>query len=279
MITTNTHLTEHTIERPGCTIQYWLGGREDRPLVALLHGATMDHHMFDPQVAVLAELYRVLTWDSRGHGKSRPLYRDFSLTDSADDLVALLDHLGVERAVLVGQSMGGMIAQQVYLHHPERVQALVNLGAVNITFPYARWEIWALKLSLPLFNLWPFGHFKRTVAKSTSIKRDVQAYALAAINQLMRDEFLHIWKDVTMAVDEKGIPDHHITVPFLLTHGDQDTTGSIRRQAPKWAAYEPNAEYVVIPDAGHNANQDNPTFFNRVLLGFLQGISGNGRDE
>lgn len=264
--------TEYTLQRPGCTIHYWLGGREDRPLVALLHGATMDHHMFDQQLSALAGEYRVLTWDNRGHGKSRPLHGDFSLKDSGDDLIALLDHLGVEWAVLVGQSMGGMIGQHVYLHHPERVQALVNLGAVNITFPFARWEVLALKLSLPLFNLWPYEHFKRTVAKSTATKPDVQAYALATINQLTRDEFLNIWKAVTVAVDEKGVPGHHITCPFLLTHGDQDTTGSIRKQAPKWAAYEPNAEYVVIPDAGHNANQDNPTFFNRILLDFLQKI-------
>jgi 3-oxoadipate enol-lactonase len=263
-------LTEYTLERPGCTIHYWLGGREDRPLVALLHGATMDHRMFDSQLEALAEHYRVLSWDNRGHGASRPLTGNFHLEDCADDLVALLDHLGVEKAVLVGQSMGGMIAQHIYLRAPERVRAIVIIGSVNITFPFAKWEVWALKLSLPLFNLWPYGSFARTVAKSTAIKPEVQKYALETINQLSHEEFLTIWRAVSIAVDEKGIPDHRIRVPLLLTHGDHDNTGSIRKQAPSWAAQEPDVQYVVIPDAGHNANQDNPAFFNRVLLEFLR---------
>ena len=59
-------------------------------------------------------------------------------------------------------------------------------------------------------------------------------------------------------------------MPLLLTHGDQDATGSIRRQAPWWAAYEPDVRYVVIPDASHNANQDNRAFFNETLRAFLQ---------
>ncbi len=59
-------------------------------------------------------------------------------------------------------------------------------------------------------------------------------------------------------------------MPFLLTHGGHDGTGSIRKQAPTWAAYEPDVKYVVIPDAGHNANQDNPEFFNRALREFMK---------
>jgi 3-oxoadipate enol-lactonase len=56
----------------------------------------------------------------------------------------------------------------------------------------------------------------------------------------------------------------------LLTHGDQDRAGTIRRDAPRWAASDPLIEYIVIPEAHHNANQDNPRFFNRILLEFLE---------
>lgn len=257
------------LERPGCTIHYWLGGAADRPLVVFTHGATMDHAMFDEQVRALLPDYRVLTWDVRGHGESRPLQGDFTLADCAADLIALLDKVGVEQAVLVGQSMGGYISQYAYLYHPERVQAMVIIGATSIALPYGRMEIIALKASLPLFGIWPFGHFKRTVAKTTAIKPEIRAYALETINKLSHQEFLQIWKAVTLAIKEEGIPGHQIRVPLLLTHGDQDTTGVIRRDAPKWAAYEPDVEYVVIPHAAHNANQDNPEFFNRILLEFL----------
>ncbi|MBC8171693.1 MAG: alpha/beta hydrolase, partial [Anaerolineae bacterium] len=260
---------EHTLERSDCNIHYWLGGLGDAPLLVFLHGATMDHRMFDEQVKAFAGEYRLLVWDARGHGASRPLSSGFVLEDCADDLIALLDHLNVKKVVLVGQSMGGYIAQQVYLKYPERVQAIVIIGAINIAFPYAKWEVWTVKATLPLFNIWPYGHFARTVAKSISLKPEVQAYALATINQLTRAEFLTIWKAVTLVISEQGYPRHHIEVPLLLTHGDHDTTGSIRKQAPKWAAYEPDVEYVVIPDAGHNANQDNAPFFNASLHKFL----------
>jgi 3-oxoadipate enol-lactonase len=262
-------LSEHIIQRPGCTIHYWLGGKENAPLLAFLHGATMDHRMFDEQVKAFEDDYRILVWDERGHGASRPLSSSFVLADCADDLIAILDQIKVNKVTLVGQSMGGYIAQEVYRRYPERVAAMVIIGAVNITFAYSKAEVWTVKLSLPLLNVWPYGNFTRTVAKSISIKPDVQAYALATINQLSRAEFLTIWKAVTLVISEKGVPGHHINVPFLLTHGDYDGTGSIRKQAPTWAAYEPDVQYVVIPDAGHNANQDNPTFFNRALEEFL----------
>ncbi len=263
-------LTEHTLPRPGCRLHYWLGGAADRPLVALLHGATMDHRMFEEQIVVLLGEYRVLVWDARSHGKSRPAAGDFDLGDCADDLLAILDHLGVEQAALVGQSMGGYIAQQFYLRYPQRARAIVIIGATSIALPYSRLDVWTLKATLPLFNVWPYAHLIETVARNTAIQPAVRDYARRTVSQLSRKEFLAIWKAVTLTVSREGIPGHHIRVPLLLTHGDQDNTGTIRRDAPKWAAYEPDVRYVVIPDAGHNANQDNPAFFNRLLLEFLR---------
>lgn len=263
-------IQEYTLQQPGCVIHYWLTGQGDGPLVVLLHGATMDHRMFDAQIEALAPAYRVLVWDARGHGESRPVEGSFVLEDCADDLIAVLDHVGAEEVVLVGQSMGGYIAQHVYLRQPQRVRAMVIIGSTSIALPYKRWEIWALRATQPLFHLWPYGHFTRLVARSTALKPDVQAYALETIRKLNRDEFLMIWKAVTLAVDEKGLPGHNIEVPLLLTHGDHDNTGSIKRQAPAWAAAEPDVEYVVIPEASHNANQDNPAYFNQVLLSFLE---------
>lgn len=266
-------LTEHILERPNCDIHYWLAGPEERPLVTMLHGAVMDHRMFNAQVQALAADYRVLVWDARGHGKSRPSDRDFTLKDCANDLVAILDHVNSDQAIVIGQSMGGYIAQYVYLHHPHRVNAMVIIGSTNIALPYARWEIWALNASATLFSLWPYQHLTRTIARSTAITPDVQAYALEVSRQLNHTEFRQIWQAVTQTIDTTGIPGHHIAVPLLLTHGDQDQTGSVRQHAPTWAAYEPDVTYTVIPDAGHNANQDNADFFNHALLEFLNTLA------
>ena len=268
--TTPAGLTGHVLERDGCPLHYWTGGPTDRPAVVLTHGATMDHRMFNDQVPVLLPHYRVLVWDVRGQGQSQPIGAAISLPRCAEDLVALLDAAGIERAVLVGQSLGGYISQYAYLAHPERVQAFVSIGSTNIAHPYSRLDILALKASMPLMKLWPYGHFTRTVAALVALQPDVQAYALDAIRQIPRQEFLTIWQAVTLGITTEGLPGHHIQVPALLTHGDQDRTGSIRRDAPAWAAYEPDARHVVIPDAGHSANQDNAAYFNDVLLDFLR---------
>lgn len=262
-------LSEHVLEHKGCPIHYWLGGPEDRPLLALMHGATMDHRMFNVQVGMLAAEYRVLVWDARGHGKSQRSGEALSLDLWAEDMLALLDHLGAAQAVLIGQSLGGYIAQRVYLSAPERVRAMVIIGATPLTKAYSRLDVWALKASLPLFDIWPYGHFTRTVARQTAKQPDVRAYALDAIGMISREDFLTIWKAVTLVIDTEGMPGRHIEVPLLLTHGDTDRTGSIARDMPGWAESEPKAEFVIISDASHNANQDNPHFFNTILLDFL----------
>lgn len=263
--------TEHTLEHRGCRLHYWLSGPADRPLVVFTHGATADHDLFTEQVGPTAEHYRVLTWDVRGHGRSRPLAGSFVLQDTAADLLAILDAVGAQRAILVGQSMGGMIHQFFYHQFPERVGAMVMIGSVCIAFAYRKWEVWALKATLPLFDIWPYEHFKKIVAQRNALTPAGRDYMLRAIGQLTRPEFLTIWKAVSLAVDDKGLPGHHIRVPLLITHGDQDTSGTIRRDAPRWAAYEPDAQLVVIPRAAHNANLDNPAFFNQALLDFLAG--------
>jgi hypothetical protein len=75
---------------------------------------------------------------------------------------------GVDRAVLCGQSLGGYIAQHIYRLAPARVQAMILIGTTPIAKAYSRWEVWALKASLPLFRLWPYGHFTQTIARSTA---------------------------------------------------------------------------------------------------------------
>ncbi|QPC84512.1 alpha/beta hydrolase [Phototrophicus methaneseepsis] len=267
--TTPSALTEYTIDRPGCTVHYWLGGEADRPLVVMMHGATMDHRMFNAQVTALLPEYRVLVWDARAHGKSLPNTADISLESFVQDMLAILDELGVAQVILMGQSLGGYIAQQLYKIAPQRVQAMIIIGSTPIAKAYSKLEIWTLKATLPLFNVWPHGHFTKVVANNTTIKEDVRAYALQAVQHIPREDFLRIWKAVTLAIDSQGKPDFHITVPLLLVHGDQDKTGTIKRDMPIWPRIHPQAEYHVIPDAGHNANQDNPTVMNDLLLAFL----------
>lgn len=265
----NTATLEKTIHRSGSTLHYWLTGPEDGPPVIFTHGATMDYRMFDAQVgAVAVKGYRVLAWDIRGHGRSKPIGDGFSLGRATDDLVAILDGVGFREAVHVGQSFGGFVAQDLTYRHPERVRALVLIGSSSITTPPNRQEQLTLKLTPTLFKLWPAEDFRRLVAKNTAVKPEVQAYAQQAIGAISREEFLDIWEGVRSSLREEE--SYRTGKPLLLTHGDHDWIGNIAKAAPEWAAREPDCHYEVIPGAGHNANQDNPEFFNRLLLDFLK---------
>jgi len=262
--------TEYVVARAGSQIHAWLTGPAEGPLIALSHGASMDHRMFDQQLGPLAAAgYRVLTWDIRGHGRSQPIGRvPIDVTDMTDDLLAIVDHLGVCGPICVGgQSLGGYIAQEMLRREPKEVAAMVIVGSTCTTMPIAWWERWALRSSPWWFVPWPWPHLKRTIAASTALRPEVRAYAENAIGTMSKKDFVDIWRGVAGSMRPDS--EYRIDVPLLLTHGDQDHTGNIARTAPAWAARDPHCLYEVIPQASHNANQDNPEHFNRVLLGFL----------
>jgi pimeloyl-ACP methyl ester carboxylesterase len=96
----------------------------DGPAVVLSHGILMDQSMFASQVKALAPEFRVITWDQRGHGGT-PARGPFSYWDSARDLLGLLDHAGIQRAVLGGMSQGGFVSLRAYLLAPDRVDGLI----------------------------------------------------------------------------------------------------------------------------------------------------------
>jgi 3-oxoadipate enol-lactonase len=263
------------LERQGCPIHYWVGGREQAPAVLLMHGALMDHRMFNAQVPWLMEQYRVIAWDGRGHGRSQPIgLGSPTITDYCADALAVLDAVGAEKAVLVGQSMGAYVAQHLLRGCRERALALVVIGSTPVAFAVKGWEMWALEVSGPMMGWWPWNSLKPLMAKNTALQAETIRYALSAMDQVDRRTFLSIWKAVSGAVRREGYPDFRVDVPFLLTHGEFDRTGTIVRDGPRWAASDPRIEYKVIPQAGHNANQDNPAEFNRVLMDFLQNTLG-----
>lgn len=102
------------------------------PVVLLSHGFLMDHSMFDQQLLALNEKFRVITWDERGFGETEAL-TDFTYWDSAKDVIGLLDHLGIDKAVVGGMSQGGFISLRVALLAPDRVRALILIDTQSGT--------------------------------------------------------------------------------------------------------------------------------------------------
>lgn len=264
-------MTPSILSRDGCPLHYWLNGRSQWPLVVFTHGAGADHRMFEAQATALAEQYQVLLWDVRGHGLSRPNQAPFSVATAVADLLAILDEIGCAQAIFVGQSMGGNISQEIGFYHPQRVKALVVIGSACNTFPTTSLEKWILRLTPALLSLYPYETLKRQSAKMSALKPEVQAYLLETFNQHTKEAFNAIFLATVQCLHEE--PGYRFAKPFLLTHGEKDGTGNIKKMAPVWAKQEPFCHYEVIPQAGHCANQDNPDFFNRLLLTFLASLS------
>src|SRR5574344_1973876 len=99
-------------------IRYWCSIKRNSPIcLVLLHGLTADHRLFYQQVKAFSKRYFLLLWDAPGHGLSRP-YTDFSYDHCADDLFQILQQEGIQKVVLVGQSMGGFISQSFISKFP-----------------------------------------------------------------------------------------------------------------------------------------------------------------
>ncbi len=240
----DTTLTENVLERKGCPLHYWVGGPEGRPLVVFTHGACVDHHSFDPHVPVVAQRYRVLNWDVRGHGKSQPMGEPFSLPLAVEDLLAIVDQLGVEKAVFVGHSNGTYISQELAFRHPERVQALVIADGTCITWQHTAFENWIIHLSGGVMGLFPFETLKKSGLSQVSANKAVQDYTYQAYSLLTKENFLAIWNGLTQGLHVE--PGYKITQPLLLMHGDQDAMGDIKKIAPLWAAAR-----AQLPVRGH----------------------------
>src|ERR1700726_93683 len=105
----------------------------DGPPVILAHGFLMDRTMLEPQVDALSGEFRVITWDERGFGETEFDGKPFTYWDSARDCLGLLDHLGIEQAVVGGMSQGGFLSLRAALLAPERVRALVLIDTQSGT--------------------------------------------------------------------------------------------------------------------------------------------------
>ncbi len=269
------HLEE--IKRPGCTVHYWLSGHPENPLIFLAHGAAVDHLQFNLQMPVLREDYQIIRWDMRGHGQSQPLEGDFSIKDAAEDAVSILDDLGREDAIFIGQSSGTYVIQELAFKHPERVKAVIIIDGTCITAKLSRFESLSVSISPLMFRLWPYGNLKKAMVEASAIKSDTKQYLKEAFNALPREEFIKIWDGLSQCIHYEA--DYHVECPLLLVYGEHDKTGNIRKAMKKWAKRDKQSKYVVIPEAGHCSNQDNPEFFNRLMVEFLGGLDNKLKNK
>jgi pimeloyl-ACP methyl ester carboxylesterase len=258
------------VERSGGNLYYEVTG--SGPAIVLGHSFLCSGKMWGPQIGPLSKRHQVINVDLRGHGRSSAMDLRFDLYDLVDDVLSVLDHLGVDRAVWAGLSIGGMVALRAALVARERVSGLILLdthaGAetqlnklkyramsaaagllgTGVLVPYiARmfFNPWTRKYDPRLVEEWK-GHFSNVPLPS--ILRTVQAL-----------------KDRDSILDRLS----EITVPALVIVGEQD-----RLLPPAYSSEIAqslnNASMTVIPNAGHLPALERPRATTSAMLSFLE---------
>lgn len=228
--------------------------------------------MWRGQIRALQDSYRLINPDFRGHGQSAPVRRPFSLYDAVDDVVSVLDELGIERAVWCGLSIGGMVALRAALTVPDRVSALVIMDSdagSERTLPKLKYRL--MGIGTRAFGTKPFlSPICKMMFGATTRQR----------NPTLVNEWRSLFADFDVPSALHGVDAllnrdsvlarlPEISVPSLVVVGREDTSlpPSVSRQIHEGL---PDSEFVEIEGAGHLSALEQPDQVNDVLEKFLK---------
>jgi pimeloyl-ACP methyl ester carboxylesterase len=218
----------------------------------LVHGGDANSEHWAFQVLALAGHYQVILLDSRGHGRSPYNGGPLTYAQLADDVLALLDHLGVERADLIGWSDGGIIGIDLALRHPERLRKVVAFGA-NADLGGYRTDSGDEGAIISAFGVHNDPDFAR-LSPAPELHTDM----VVALRQMWETE-------PTYSADELRT----ITTPFLIMAGAGEEI--IAEAHTRYLADTiPGAELALLPNCGHFGHMQEPDAFNVRMLAFLQ---------
>lgn len=255
-------LEEAVLERPGCRLVYRKREATSDRWVVFLHGAGMDGHMFDTQISSIPIDIGIAVWDARGHGRSR-LTRAFRYRDMLDDLHALVQHIAPKRLTLVGQSMGGNLAQSYVELHPGAVHRLMLIDCTDNHGSLTRMERWALRMARPLLSAYPWKLTVRQSARACGVDPATIAYASRCLERMGKSTFVEVMGFWVVCL--RPDPSYRFPCRTVALLGQQDKTGNVAKALARLADKDPLVELTTIPDASHNSNMDQPVITNAVL--------------
>lgn len=254
-------------------VYYEVYGREEAPSVIFSHGINMNHETFKAQAEALQEQYRVIIWDMPYHGKSSPIDHRLPFSETAADFISdLMDHLKIEKAVLVGLSLGSYVTQIAAHKYPEKVKATIHIGGGPLHPPVTP----VIKIANPLIGLFiklfPGRVIFKAFANHRALKPETRAYMERVAAENGKKVMAHLTKELLRDM-VRGLPGHSAE-PKLLCHGDHEIS-YVQKQMKRWHKECPESRLEVIEGAHHIANQDNPEGTSRLLLDFLESTRGN----
>jgi 3-oxoadipate enol-lactonase len=255
------------IQANGIQLYYELTGPADRPVVLLSNSLGTRLEMWDPQMQALTERYRVLRYDSRGHGRSDAPQGPYTIEVLAADAIGLLDALEIERVHFCGLSKGGMVGQMLGAKHGER---LVSLALCSTACHMPARELWDERIRVAteqgmaaladgVVERWFTEAFRRepsiTVDRVRQMIIDTPPHGYAACCAAIRD--MDLRELIT-----------GIRAPTLVIVGEDDPATPPER-AREIQSRIPGAQLEVIPDAAHLVNIEQDVAFDAALASLL----------
>lgn len=252
----------------GVLLHCRLHGRASAPAVALVNSLGTDARIWDEVSERLADRYRVLSYDKRGHGLSDAPPGEYSLNDHVADLAGLLDHAGMSRVALAGVSVGGLIAQGFALAHPERLAALVLCDTAPKVGDAAMWNgrIAAIRrdglcsIADGIMERWFSAEFRRTRGddlagwRNLFVRSDVEGYCGTCATL----------RDTDLSADVGAI-----RTPTLVLVGEHDGSTPVS-VVQALADAIPGARFEVIANAGHIPSIEQPARTAALMAAFFK---------
>ena len=246
----------------------------DRKTLVFLHGLGVDGRMFVPQAKALCDEYNLLIWDAPAHGNSRPFALTFTYMDMAVWLHDILESEEITRPVLIGQSMGGYIAQCFMEQFPGEATGFVAIDSAPLQRDYLTTaELWGLEHVEPLYRLYPWNTLVHSGAKGNAVTPYGQRIVRKLFLSYERDEFCslagHGFRELAQAY-RADLP-YRIDCPCLLICGQHDRAGSTKHYNKKWTE-RTGLPIKWIENAGHCSNLDAPEEINDILRDFVRNV-------
>jgi 3-oxoadipate enol-lactonase len=258
------------VDANGVRINVALSGNTSGPVVLLSHSLATSLDLWSPQLAALEPQFRVLRYDTRGHGSSDAPQGAYTLAQLADDAVGIMDALDIEAAHWVGISMGGMIGQAVALNHAARLRSLVLCDTAAVVPPEAQ-TLWQQRIEKAR------GEGMAALADETLERWFTPPYLAKAPPGVRRIRDMILSTPVlgfigcSEAIRRLDFLDRlgDIRLPTLIMVGEQDPGTPVANSEAIHSRIK-ESRLEIIPSAAHLCNVEQAEAFNQVLLGFLQ---------
>jgi len=257
----------------GITMHYEMDGPESAPAVTLSHSLATDLSMWDPQVAVLKSGYRVLRYDTRGHGGTDAPEGPYTLEQLAEDVRALLHALRIPKTHFMGISMGGMIGQVLALKNPGMLQSLI-LCDTSSRIPEEALPIWEERIGLAQKQ------GMDALAESTMERWFTASFrrkplpALDKIRGMIRTTPVKGYVGCSRAIMRLNLTERlrEITLPSFIIVGEEDPGTPV---AASQVIHEQikGSELVILKSAAHLSNIEQQDAFNTAVMAFLKRLA------